>query len=368
MSTKRTPPGRSARLAPNAHQSRKQPGAADQEAALADLPIGTPDYLRVLGALLKEHNHAHSAKHKGVSFKTMLDRQRFLARFFAELRRHTRFRNLDPRQLAGRHVEIMVRRWLARGLATATVHNYLSFLRTFCTWIGKPGLVREPAFYCGRWSPHAHRSQVATTDRSWMAKDVNIAAKIAEVTALDGWVGLQLELCAEFGMRGKEARHFRPHEAVIAREAANSRDAAAFPECETFVRLCHGTKGGRTRDVPLMTDAQRALLDRVKAVVAPGMYVGQPGLTGQQAQARFYYVIRKFGIAKKDLGVVAHGLRHQRVNDAFEDDAGVASPVRGGSDNAADDAGARLRAARLLGHGRIQVTNSYLGKAVSKKT
>jgi hypothetical protein len=94
------------------------------------------------------------------------------------------------------------------------------------------------------------------------------------------------------------------------------------------------------------------------------MYVGRPGYTTQQSQARFYYVIRKFGISKKDLGVVAHGLRHQRVNDAFEEDSGGPSPVRGAADKPPLDEHARNRAARLLGHNRLQVTNCYLGQSV----
>lgn len=89
-------------------------------------------------------NHQHSTKHKGVSFKTMPDRQRLYASFFRELRHETPYRNLDPRQLANRHIEALVERWVARNLATATIHNYLSFLRSFGTWIGKPGMVREP--------------------------------------------------------------------------------------------------------------------------------------------------------------------------------------------------------------------------------
>jgi len=64
------------------------PTPCDPDAVLAALPVGTPDYKRVLGAILKMHNHEHSAKPKGVSFKTMLDRQRFLVSFFRELRHH----------------------------------------------------------------------------------------------------------------------------------------------------------------------------------------------------------------------------------------------------------------------------------------
>ena len=363
MSTRKSlRPGSNGLPPANAHPTRPAAGApADPDVILASLPVGTPDYLRVLGAILTKHNHLHSTKHKGVSFKTMLDRQRLFASFFRELRHHTPYRNLDPRQLANRHIEAMVERWVARGLATATIHNYLSFLRSYGGWIGKAGMVREPQYYVGSESPHAHRSQVAAFDHSWAAKSVDIDAKIAEVSAFDSWVGLQLELCARFGMRPKEARHFRPHGAVIPRAAAIARDAGAFPEHDTFLHISHGTKGGRPRDAPITSDAQRELLARVTAAVATGMYVGRPGCTSTQNSTRFYYVIRKFGISKDQLGVVAHGLRHQHVNDAFHDDTGCASPVRGAKARPPNDAEARERAARLLGHNRPRVTSCYLG-------
>ena len=155
---KRTRPGSNGLPAANTHALRELAGTpADPDVVLASLPIGTPDYLRVIGAYLRKYNHQHARKHKGVGFKTMLERQRLYASFFTELRQHTAYRNLDPRQLANRHVEVVVRRWLERGLKTATLHNYLSFLRTFAGWIGKRGMVREPAYYVGSESPHAHR-------------------------------------------------------------------------------------------------------------------------------------------------------------------------------------------------------------------
>jgi integrase len=337
----------------------------DPDIILASLPVGTPDYLRVLGAILKKYNHLHSTKHKGASFKTMLDRQRLYASFFRELRHHTPYHNLDPRQLANRHIEAMVKRWVARGLATATIHNYLSFLRSYGGWIGKPGMVREPQYYVGTELPHAHRSQVATFDHSWAAKSVDIEAKIAEVSAFDRWVGLQLELCARFGMRPKEARHFRPHGAVIPRAAAIARDTDAFPEHDTFLRISHGTKGGRPRDVPITSDAQRVLISRVTEAVAPGMYVGRPGCTSTQNSTRFYYVIRKFGISKDQLGVVAHGLSHQHANDEYANAAGGPSRVRGGTGRPALDVQARQRTARLLGHNRTGVVSCYIGSGLS---
>jgi integrase len=178
-------------------------------------------------------------------------------------------------------------------------------------------------------------------------------------------VGLQPELCARFGMRPKEARHFRPHGAVIPRAQAMARDAEAFPEHETLLHISHGTKGGRPRDVPITSEAQRDLLARLTAAVATGMFVARPGHTSTQSSARFYYVIRKCGISKDQLGVVAHGLRHQHANDAYEDVAGAPSQVRGGKVRPPLDAEARQRTARLLGHNRPRVVSCYIGSSVA---
>ncbi len=98
------------------HISREVLGSeSDPDAVLASLPIGTSNWIRVLGAILK--------KHKTVGFKTMLYRQRLYASFFRELWRHTPYHNVDPRQLANRHIEAVVARWLDRKLATPKIHN-----------------------------------------------------------------------------------------------------------------------------------------------------------------------------------------------------------------------------------------------------
>jgi hypothetical protein len=172
---------------PRLGHSRRAPAGRpnDPQATLDRLPIGHPDYKRVLGALLTLHNHSHATKHKGASFQTMRVRQRFLDSFFAELRAHTSYRNLDPRVLATRHIQAMVGRWLERGLSTATVHNYLSILRTFGTWIGKRGLVRCPAFYLGEDSALAHRTQNATFDHGWRARGVFAAQVIERARGID---------------------------------------------------------------------------------------------------------------------------------------------------------------------------------------
>ena len=356
-STAVLPPNKTGQLIHLVYQPNASP-----EVVLRSLPIGTKDWRRVLGALTALHNYKHARKKKGVSIQTMRDRQVFYFGFFDELRTETRF-VIEPRQLAGRHIEEMVRRWIGRDLATSTIHNYLSFLRSFAGWIGKPGLVLPPTHYVGADSPHAHRSQVATEDASWTARGIDIAPLIAEVATTDVWVGLQLELCWRFAMRPKEARHFRPHEALIRREYARPGDAEAFPDVQLFVRVEHGTKGGRTRDVPLETTEQSELLERLKSIVAPGAYVGRPGRTAVQNRTRFYYVVRRHGVSKDRLGIVSHGLRHQTANDRFEAEAGVPSPVRGGCLAPGEAQDAKHRVSRLLGHSRERAAAFYIGSS-----
>jgi len=329
-------------------------------------PNGTRDWKRVLHCVLAIHNPEHSKLLKTVSQKTMLDRERFYFKFWDDLRFNTTFKDADPRVLTNRQVQAVANLWAERKLSVATVHNYLSFLRTYAAWIGRPGMVRDVATYFGADSHYVHRERTAKVDRSWIARCVEVEAKIREVTAYDPWVGMQLELCYRFGLRAKEARHFRPHVAVISRELANPRDAQHFPDCKQFLRVRYGTKGGRPRDIPVQTPEQQELIERALQSVAPGHYVGAPGRTAVQNANRFYNVLRRFEITKAALGVTAHGLRHQHANDRYEELAGEPSPVRGGAGAGDADGAARMAVSSELGHGRVAITDAYLGKSLAQ--
>ncbi len=347
------------------HRRPPTGAATDPQTIIANAPKGTRDWKRVLDAVLRVHNKQHAKLIKVVADKTTLDRERFYFKFWDDLRFNTRFADADPRYLTNRQVLAVTRLWADRGLSVATVHNYLSFLRTYAAWIGRPGLVRDVAHYFGEDSHYIHRDRSARADRSWIAKCVDVEAKIADVRAHDPWVGLQLEICYRFGLRAKEARHFRPHEAVKSREEANPRDTVHFPGCERFLRVHRGTKGGRPRDIPLQTPEQVELIDRLLKIVAKGNYVGEPGRTAAQNANRFYNTLRRFGITKAALGVTAHGLRHQHANDRYEELTGEPSPVRGGASEAPNKRSARLAIAHEFGHGRPEVSNAYLGPSLA---
>ena len=73
--------------------------------------------------------------------------------------------------------------------------------------------------------------------------------------------------------------------------------------------------------------------------------------------------MQKAGITRKQLGVTAHGLRHQFAQEFHVELTDVQAPVRGG-DVCADPEtlkAALLEIARQLGHDRARLLNAYVG-------
>jgi len=218
---------------------------ASNARAIPDVPISQADWNPVLVLLCDLYNGVNFAFAKLVSHKTRDERRRFLFAFFKALRRDPQrpFR-IDPRQLGDRHVRWAFKRWVERGLSPATIQTYLSFLRVFELWIGKPGMVRPAEVYAQEISLTAdavQRTLLATADRGWDDENSPVSETVRKADALDPWVGAQLRIQAAFGARVKESICFRPWVDVS----------------ETSVTFDRGTKGGRKRQVRIETDAQR---------------------------------------------------------------------------------------------------------------
>lgn len=133
-----------------------------------------------------------------------------------------------------------------------------------------------------------------------------------------------------------------------------------------------GTKGGRVRVVPILKQAQ---LDAIHAAaeIQLGKYSQIAAESSyKEFRARLYNEISQTSIRQ-------HSLRHAYAQDRYREISGVDCPVVAGishrehrkwiakqlgcsvRDAAALDREARLTLARELGHGRIDVTNGYLG-------
>lgn len=315
----------------------------------------THDWKGELQDIINQHNDRHAVKAKGVSFATMHVRANFLFAFFAELRRNEeRNYKVLPSGLGGRHVRFMVARWVRKGLAAGTIQVYLSYLRVFAVWIGKEGMVPEASALVPRHA-QVERTYCAESDRSWSARGVDAGDLVARVVEGDVFVGAQLAMALAFGLRVKEAMMFQPFQAIA--------------EDKSSISFRRGTKGGRARVVPIDTDAKRTALELARRVaVSDAGHLGDPRRSLVQNRTRFYTVLARFGVTKRQLGITAHGLRHQYANDRYEDFAGAPAPVRGGDRIDREvDRSARLQVAEELGHARENISTAYLGAILQRR-
>jgi integrase len=335
---------------------------------LARYRPGKADPRHVLEVLLKLYNEQHTSLAKTVSHKTRHDRAQFLRRFFRDLKQRAGFKILpDPRNLGHKHINAMVQVWREDKLQAPTIQTYLSFLRGLAQWLGKPGFICKPAHY-GLDLVEYQRTGIADRDRSWTAQGVDIEGMIDQVCEFDAHVGASLRVIRAFGLRKKESVMLRPHECVVPFEATGL--SPEQQQCERYVWIRQGAKGGRQRFVPLNNPRREAAISYAQQVAAwdAHAHLGRPGYDLKQNLRRFAYVLRKFGITARDLGITAHGLRHEALIDEFVGQTGVQPAVRGGGvlTPEVEDA-ARLAVSRLAGHERPRAASAYLGAVMFRR-
>jgi len=348
--------------------SRTDPLTVD----LDTLPLQPQRCLHVLALILRRHNWQHAVKAKNVGHRTAQSRGRLCVWVFRFLRDNpVKTFKLDPRSFSGRHADFVLAHWCAEAkagrLAPGTIPTYYSHLKTFTRWIGKPKLLKpiqayfdDPALY--------RRSGVATQDKSWHALGIDVSSVIGDVEAYDVHAAASLWLMLAFGLRFKESLMLRPHVDVATAHQAEGESRSGgegTDEAVPYLDTHRGTKGGRQRYIPIDDALCRHALAYARHVAkgAQGS-VSDPNLTLVQALRRLRYVMERFGITKRDLRVVPHGLRHQFAAGRYTDQTGSLPPVAGGEAvRVAADAAARQRVSALLGHGRPQITNAYLGRS-----
>lgn len=302
---------------------------------------------RSLHLLLKIYNDRDIEGARIVSAALQRERRQFYNRCINDLHGGG-FKLRTIHNLRTKHIRHLVQLWENRDYSAPTLQKYHSFLRTLERWIGKRGMVLDVRQYL-REPTRAERVRVATADKSWSAKGIDVAERIEEVSKEDEQVAACLQLQAQLGLRAQEAWQLRP--------AENDR--------ETMVDVVHGTKGGLPREVPVQTEAQRQVLELAKPLanaVTGSLIPEDRSLAAWRAY--FYRVCRRHGISRKG-GISPHGLRHGFANDEYRQRTGRESPVRGGNPPTAVDREAdrvaRQQIAKELGHGRRKVSSAYLG-------
>ena len=269
------------------------------------------------------------------SFGTRTGRSFNLARMANTLHDlgHRRLRATGPR---GKHVEALVREWKRQGLSTGTIRNRMSHLRWWARRIGKPNLVRADNASYGI----GERKRVTNEDRSGDLPEDQLAL------VRDAHVRMALRLQEAFGLRREEAIKFSPSYA--------DRGSKIVLKAST-------TKGGRPREIPVLKESQRRLLDEARAFAGGAMI---PCRRNYKQQLEVYEQ------QTADAGLERmHSLRHTYAARRYEEMTGWKPPAAGGPPMRSlkgarkrIDREARQTISTEMGHRRRDIVSQYIGR------
>jgi len=231
-------------------------------------------------------------------------------------------------------------------MSPATAQNYVSAVNTVMS-LATQGQWQSvsPVKECGIAERSSIREETpgaldrATYERALDAVREQVGERAAAV----------VELARELGLRSKEASLL---DAKAALAEALSRGA---------ITVFEGTKGGREREVPITAERQLEALARAAEAqgsdrsMIPSTESWKSWREGELREAR--------EIVQEHTGGGLHDLRASYACERYEALTGSPAPVAGGEivDREADRE-AREQIAAELGHGRIDVTNEYLGR------
>ncbi|MGP4804239.1 phage integrase N-terminal domain-containing protein [Agrobacterium cavarae] len=240
--------------------------------------------------------------------------------------------------LKPKHIEALVEKWLDADTTDASIRNRLTWLRWWAEKINKPNVVQRD------------NSAYGVAERGEVTRNRAQALDPAKFKTIEcPYIQASLLLQAAFGLRREEAMKFQPLSAIRG----------------DYISLqASWTKGGRARTVPITTLEQRQVLQHVMKLV-PGRGSLIPAqLSYVEHLKRFEYQTLKVNLRN------THGLRHAYAQKRYAALSGQVCPLAGGKTWAdmtpkerESDRAARRQISAELGHGRIKITNIYLGNA-----
>ena len=269
------------------------------------------------------------------SYRTQTDRERQLTLIANQL--HTLgYRKMNAQSLKPKHVEALVQHWQKEDISVGAIKNRLSVIRWWAQKVNRQNVVARSNDHYG--IPDRQFVTNISKARSVTMKDLD--------QVRDLHVRMSLELQQAFGLRREEAIKFQP----------------SFADQGDHVKLkASWTKGGKPREIPVRTEAQRLVLGRAQQLAGNGSLI--PSSRNYRQQLRIYERhTANAGLSKM------HGLRHAYAQQRYQELTGWPAPAAGGPtvkaltpDQKLADKKARQTISGELGHERIQVVGIYLG-------
>lgn len=275
------------------------------------------------------------------SHATQANRRAILRQFVDDLARAGfNVRAMSSSDLKGRHVNALLKGWKAKGISIATIKNRMAVLRWWAEKIGNKGAVKTNA-------------ELGIGLRNYTTnEDKSASLSSVDLSKLDSYIHASLCLQETFGLRREEAMKFQP---IFALSGQRISDAS-------FISLKPSwTKGGRARQIPITSEAQRAALAFAMSLAG----AAGESLIPANRSYRQHLSIWEQQTASVGIGNT-HGLRHAYAQRRYKELTGFNPPsIEGIRDLSAEeklkDLDAREKISAEMGHGRISVTSIYLG-------
>jgi hypothetical protein len=219
------------------------------------------------------------------SYATQRDRERVLD-LVADQLQELGYRHMAAASLKPKHVECLVERWQAEGLAVGTIKNRMAELRWWAEKIGKQNVIARDNSHYGI----ENRKYVTNVSK---ARELT-STELGRIT--DPYTAMSLRLQAAFGLRREESIKIRP-------EWADRGNLLALKDT--------WTKGGRAREIPISNDEQRQVLAAAKSLAGRGSLI--------PADRSYVDQLRRFEHQCAAAGVHRiHGHRHQYAQGPSE--------------------------------------------------
>ena len=283
-------------------------------------------------------NHILERNRDG-SYATQSNRRRMLSMFADQLKKAGYKTNeMRPSDIKGRHINSLVRQWNIEGLSAGTLKNRMSNIRWLAEKIGKTDMIKSNAVY-----GIEDRQYITNKDKSLRMDNINL-------DKLSPHVRQSIELQRHFGLRREEAMKFCPDYALGGYDPYSAPILKIKPSW---------AKGGRARNIPIISDDQRNALMAALTLAGDGSLIPAD---------RSYK--KHLGCFERETSAIGlgqtHGLRHLYAQNRYKELVGIDCPAVGGiidltNEQKALDLSARQIISNELGHNRLSVTGIYLG-------
>ncbi len=277
------------------------------------------------------------------SFGTQNQRKKQL-KLIAEQLRELGYRHMQATSLRTKHIEALVKYWLStpskvtnKPISAGTIKNRMSALRWWAEKIGRPGVIPN------------NNSALNIPNRQRISEHNKAFTVTAhQLEKLPIHLKLSIRLQQEFGLRREEAAKFIPSVAIK-------------KECVDL--KASWTKGKKARSIPITTAAQKTLLKDIKSQADQSASLIPSSMDYAQYKSHRDHYLAKANIRQ------AHGLRHHYAQQRYIVlTNGLIPPMlcKGEKPKLSEaelalDLRARLIVSKELGHGRISITQRYMG-------